>query len=67
MTTPSEGVRIMRDAILSLSLSEPFVHRLFDPFRVPPYFSLPADWAAAHSSSDDFVGGPVVGQVAVEM
>lgn len=57
----------MRDAILSLSLSEPFVHRLFDPFRVPPYFSLPADWAAAHSSSDDFVGGPVVGQVAVEM
>ena len=64
MTTPSPAVALMRDATLSLSLTEPFVRALFDPFRVPLYASLRvAATASAKASELDFDGGPALGQV----
>lgn len=64
MTTPSGGVQLMRDAVLSLSLSEPFVHALFDPFRLPPYpaMSMQVD-DATRAADAAFTGGAALGQV----
>ncbi|MGE0331780.1 MAG: FAD-dependent monooxygenase [Ramlibacter sp.] len=64
MTSPSAGVQLMRDAVLSLSLSERFVHALFDPFRLPAYPVLSIDADAATAAADqEFPGGAVLGQV----
>lgn len=37
MTTPSDGVDLMREAVLSLSLDVSFVDEIFDPFRGNPF------------------------------
>lgn len=64
MTTPSPAVELMRDAVLSLSLSEPFVHTLFDPFRLPAYPTMPMEIDAATAAADrQFQGGAATGQV----
>lgn len=64
MTSPSPGVQLMRDAVLSLSLSERFVHALFDPFRLPAYpvLQIESDPVTA-AASREFSGGAEVGQV----
>ena len=64
MTTPSRAVQLMRDAVLSLSLTETFVHTLFDPFRVSPYVVLPIDAGEQIRQADaEFSHGPGLGQV----
>lgn len=37
ITTPSPGIALVREAILSLSLSENFLGNLFDPYATPPH------------------------------
>ena len=37
ITTPSPGIALVREAILSLSLSENFLANLFDPYATPPH------------------------------
>lgn len=37
ITTPSPGLALVREAVLSLSLSENFVGELFDPYASKPY------------------------------
>lgn len=37
ITTPSPGISLMRDAVLSLSITEKFLNNLFDPYASPPY------------------------------
>jgi 3-(3-hydroxy-phenyl)propionate hydroxylase len=67
MTTPSPGLKLLRQAVLSLSLSESFVHKLFEPFSVPRYNRLP-DAAGPKIDDQDaaFEGGPPVGMVPPE-
>lgn len=68
MTSPSAGVQLMRDAVLSLSLSENFVHALFDPFRLPPYPVLHLESDEATAKADrEYSGGASVGQVFPDM
>lgn len=37
ITTPSPGIALVREAVLSLSLSENFLNNLFDPYASAPY------------------------------
>ncbi|WJJ92550.1 hypothetical protein [Neopusillimonas aromaticivorans] len=37
ITTPSPGISLMREAVLSLSITEKFLNNLFDPYASPPY------------------------------
>lgn len=37
ITTPSAGIAMVREAVLSLSLSENFLNNLFDPYLSAPY------------------------------
>ena len=37
ITTPSPGIALVREAVLSLSLSENFLGNLFDPYATPPH------------------------------
>lgn len=37
ITTPSAGIALVREAVLSLSLSENFLNNLFDPYASAPY------------------------------
>lgn len=68
MTSPSAGVQLMRDAVLSLSLSERFVHALFDPFRLPAYPTLQiGPDPATEAASREFSGGAELGQVLPDM
>jgi 3-(3-hydroxy-phenyl)propionate hydroxylase len=68
MTTPSPAVQLMRDAVLSLSLTERFVHKLFDPFHLPPYAIIPIASSAALQEADAvFDGGPTLGQVVPDL
>lgn len=68
MTTPSPAVQLMRDAVLSLSLTERFVHTLFDPFRLPPYATIQIASSAPMQAADaEFDGGPTLGQVVPDM
>jgi 3-(3-hydroxy-phenyl)propionate hydroxylase len=64
MTTPSPSLKLLREAVLSLSLTETFVHKLFEPFTVPPYNSLPdRDEDRLAESATGFDGGPPIGMV----
>lgn len=51
ITTPSPGLALVREAVLSLSLSENFVGDLFDPYASKPY--EPADSVLNSTSEPD--------------
>lgn len=63
ITTPSPGIALMRDAVLSLSINEKFLNNLFDPYASPPYEYHDSP---LNTNSDDeplFTGGPRVGSI----
>jgi len=62
MTPPSRGWRLMRDAALSLALTEPFAAELANPRQMTPYTYGESPLAAA--DRDAFDGGPPPGAVA---
>ncbi|MDM0058919.1 FAD-dependent monooxygenase [Variovorax fucosicus] len=56
ITTPSPGMSLVREAVLSLSIEENFVAKLFDPYASAPYDCVdsPLNATEAHSHSEDF-------------
>jgi len=56
MTPPSEGYRLMRDAVLSLAIRHPFVRPLIDPRQ-----SVPHDYAESPVNSFDASERPRAG------
>lgn len=67
MNTPNQGVELMRDAVLSLSLSQDFVKQLFDPFRVTPYCHAESPLNGAPHREAEFEGGPPAGLMAPDL
>lgn len=61
MTTPRSGVELMRDAVLSLSLTTDAVKQLFDPFRVTPFCHADSPLNGARHREAGFSGGPPAG------
>ena len=67
MTTPRSGVELMRDAVLSLSLTTDAVKQLFDPFRVTPFCHADSPLNGAPHREADFGAGPPAGLMAPDM
>lgn len=62
ITTPSPGLSLMREAVLSLSAQESFLDQLFDPYARAPYNYTDSPLNAA---SDDLLFAPGAGVGAV--
>ena len=62
ITTPSPGLSLMREAVLSLSVQEAFLDQLFDPYASAPYNYTDSP---LNGPSEDllFSGGTAVGAV----
>jgi 3-(3-hydroxy-phenyl)propionate hydroxylase len=54
ITTPSPGIALVREAVLSLSLSENFLNNLFDPYASAPYDYVDSALNAELDPLDDF-------------
>lgn len=54
ITTPSPGMSLVREAVLSLSLEENFVANLFDPYASAPYDCVDSALNATAQDSEDF-------------
>jgi 3-(3-hydroxy-phenyl)propionate hydroxylase len=67
MTTPHGGVELMRDAVLSLSLTTDAVKQLFDPFRVTPWRHADSPLNGAMHREAAFSAGPPAGLMAPDM
>ena len=67
MTTPHGGVELMRDAVLSLSLTTDTVKQLFDPFRVTPWRHADSPLNGALHREGDFASGPPAGLMAPDV
>ncbi len=52
ITTPSPGIALVREAILSLSLSENFLGNLFDPYATPPHDCTDSPLNTADAAGD---------------
>jgi 3-(3-hydroxy-phenyl)propionate hydroxylase len=57
MTPPTRGFTIMRDAALSLALSEPWAGDLANPRQMTPYNYTTAPWTIRDVSTDSFAPG----------
>lgn len=54
ITTPSPGMSLVREAVLSLSIEENFVAKLFDPYASAPYDCVDSPLNATAEHSEDF-------------
>lgn len=54
ITTPSPGMALVREAVLSLSLEENFVANLFDPYASAPHDCTDSPLNATAQDSEDF-------------
>lgn len=63
ITTPSPGISLMREAVLSLSITEKFLNNLFDPYASPPYEYKDSALNATPLNDPQF--GPAVGVGAI--
>ena len=63
ITTPSPGISLMREAVLSLSITEKFLNNLFDPYASPPFEYKDSALNATPLNDTEF--GPAVGVGAI--
>ena len=61
MTPPSSGHRLMRDAALSLALSQPWAGALANPRQSSPYDYINSPLNAASDDDTEFAAGPRTG------
>ncbi len=61
MTPPTRGYRIMRDAVLSLSLTQEFPRDLINPRQSAPYDYLDSPLNSGDEWEDEFLAGPPPG------
>ena len=61
MTPPTQGWQVMRDAALSLALTDDTFGQLANPRQMTPYTY--AESPLTHPDADDFVNGPPAGAV----
>lgn len=54
ITTPSPGMALVREAVLSLSLEENFVANLFDPYTSAPFDCIDSPLNATQQATEDF-------------
>lgn len=64
MTPPTRGLRLMRDAALSLALDHPFAGRFANPRNMVPYSY--ADSPLTTPDRDGFAAGPAPGELALD-
>ena len=64
MTPPSHGWQLMRDAALSLALSQPFAGALANPRQMAPYTY--AESPVTTPDADGFAAGPMPGAVCAD-
>lgn len=63
ITTPSPGISLMRDAVLSLSITEKFLNNLFDPYASLPYEYTDSPLNAAPAKDPAFTSRADVGAI----
>lgn len=61
MTPPTRGHRLMRDAVLSLSISNDFARPLINPRQSQPYTYIDSPLTAYRNRDAEFRGGPGTG------
>lgn len=67
ITTPSPGVALVREAVLSLSATEDFLSNLFDPYASPPYEYSETPLNATRAQDEDFAPRCRCGAVAPDV
>lgn len=63
MTPPTPGHAVMREAVLSLAVKEPFIRELINPRQVTELRMKPGPLRFEDESTDTFQGGPAPGAV----
>ncbi|MDB5913550.1 MAG: monooxygenase, partial [Ramlibacter sp.] len=66
-TTPSPGIALVREAVLSLSTTDNFLSNLFDPYASPPYEYAQTPLNATPAQDDSFAPRCRCGSVAPDV